>query len=297
MAAHQRPIDTLISDGKTGHGYGRLRHAPMLNLVHSGSNGISLDYPNYISNTQYLRRNLILRLVSSPRGFDLLDEPERWHEALKSLIETIPQSVTGFNNQLEVDVQGTTFGGAGEIQEAYSNVTRSRVEPVFNYVEKYGRPIATFFERWVTELGMDPNTKYPNVITREASRGRIIDLLPDFTSATILAFEADPTFTKIDKAWLVADFKPKGSLAPAEGVRDIHNAHEQVEFPINFTGVAQVGAGVDRFAQQVLDSMDLRGVNMMRRESFTNDISGTVRDLGYGIKEQLERAAREQVRM
>lgn len=296
MAAHQRPIDTLISDGKTGHGYGRNRHAPMLNLKYSGSNGLSPDYPDYISNAQYLRRNLIIRLVSSPRGFDFLDEPERWHEALKSLIETIPQSFTGFNSQIEVEVQQTTFGGAGEMQETYSNVKRARVEPVANYVDKYGRPISTFFERWVTELGMDPNTKYPNVITRESARGRIIDLLPDFTSATILAFEPDPTFTKIDKAWLVADFKPKGSLAPVEGVRDIHNAAEQLEFPIAFTGVAQVGAGVDAFAQAVLDSMDLRGVNPTRRQAFTTDISGTVKDLGYGIKEQLERAAREQVR-
>ena len=296
MATHQRPEDILISDGTTGRGYGKGRYAPAVNLKYGGNNGHMPDYPGYISNSPYVRRNMIVRLVSSPRGFDFLPDPERWHEALKALLELHPMSVTGFNNQLDIETRETAFGGAGEMQESYANVTRSRVQPVFNYVEKYGRPIATFFERWVTELIMDPNTKYPNVIARDGIRGKIIDLLPDFTSATIIAFEPDPTFTRIDKAWLVTDMKPKGSLSPAEGSRDIHTGGDLIEFPIEFTGVAQIGAGVDAFAQKILTSMNLTGANPLTREAFTTDIEGTVKDLDVGYAEQLAQVARQQVK-
>lgn len=297
MPAHRRYSDTLIVDDKSARGYGRGRKAPMIDLRHGGNNGHMPDYPGYISNSPYVRRNLIVRLIQAPRGFDFLPEPEKWYEALKALIELHPQSITGFNNQLSVEMRESTFGGAGEMQETVANVTRSRVQPVFNYVEKYGRPITTFFERWVTELLMDPNSKYPNVVTRVGARSQIIDLLPDFTSATILAFEPDPTFTKIDKSWLVADLKPKGDLAPAEGQRDIHTGGDTIEFPIEFTGIAQTGTGVDLFAQKILDSMLLTGANPLTREAFTTEIDGNIVDLMSGYKEQLDEAARTSVQV
>lgn len=297
MAAHRRYADTLIVDDKSARGYGRGRHAPMLDLKYGGNNGHMPDYPGYISNTPYVRRNLIVRLIQAPRGFDYLPEPEKWYEALKALIELHPLSVTGFNNQLNVEMRETPFGGAGEMQESISNVTRSRVMPVFNYVEKYGRPITAFFESWVTELMMDPNSKFPNVITRIEARNQVVDLLPDFIAATILAFEPDPTFTKIDKAWLVADLKPKNDLAPAEGQRDIHSGGDLIEFPIEMTGVAQTGAGVNMFAQKILESMTLTGANPLNREAFTTEIDGNIVDLQSGYKEQLDHAARTSVKV
>lgn len=287
MAAHRRYADTLLID----KAYATGRKVPMVDLKYGGNNGHMPDYPGYISNSPYVRRNLIIRLLAAPRGFLLLPEPEKWIETLKALIELHPQSVTGFNNQLSVEMKEAPFGGAGEMQETVSNVTRSRVQPVFNYVEKYGRPITTFYDRWVTELLMDPNSKYPNVCTRVGARDQIIDLLPDFTSATIIAFEPDPTFTKIDKAWIVTDLKPKGDLAPQEGVRDIHTGGELVEFPINFTGVAQTGPGVDLVAQKLLDQMTLTGANPMTRQAFTDSVDGNVIDVGVGYEEQLREAA------
>ncbi|BDH16617.1 MAG: hypothetical protein [Bacteriophage sp.] len=288
MTAFTRKSDTLISNTT---GYGRNRYTPMLDLKYGGMNGHMPDWPAYISNTPYVRRNLIIRVMATPRGFNLLPESEKWHEALKALLEVHPLNVTGFNNQLEVETRETPYGGAGEMQESVSNVTRSRVEPVFNFVEKYGRPISIFFERWVLELIMDPNTKFPNVVTRAAARSQVVDLLPDFTSATILAFEPDPTFTKIDKAWLVADLKPKGSLAPVEGQRDIHQGGDLVEFPINFTGIAQIGAGVDALAQAVLDTMTLTGANPLQQPAFTTALSGDVDELSDGYIEKLSEAA------
>lgn len=294
MVAHRRHADTLMDD----RGWGKGRSAPMIDPRYGGSNGHMPDYPAYISNSPYVSRNLIIRLLAAPLGFQYLPDPERWVATLKALIELHPQSVTGFNNQLTVEMKETTFGGAGEMQESVSNVTRSRVEPVFNYVEKYGRPITHFFDRWVTELLMDPNSKFPNVVTRNNNaRSEIIDLLPDFTSATIIAFEPDPTFTKIDKSWIVADLKPKGSLAPSEAKRDIHTGGDLVEFPISFTGVAQTGPAVDLVALKMLQSMTLTGANPMARNAFTDDFSGDVKGVGIGYEEQLRAAAKDSIQL
>lgn len=287
MAAYTRKPDTLMGQ----KAYGRGRNAPMIDLQQGGQGGHMPDWPTYISNTPYVRRNLIIRVLAGPRGFNYLPEPEKWFATLKAVLELHPESVEGFNAQLEIETRDVSFGGAGERQESVSNVTRARVEPVFNFVEKYGRPFATFFERWVTELLMDPNTKYPNVITRVNARNQNIDLLPDFTSATIIAFEPDPTFRKIDKAWLVADLKPKGSLVPVEGRRDIHNGGDIVEFGINMTGIAQIGAGVDMVAQALLDAMVATGANPLSQPAFTDAVDGNIADLPSGYKEKLDEAA------
>lgn len=287
MAAFSRKPDTIMGQ----KAYGRGRTAPMIDLQYGAQNGHMNDWPAYISNTPYVRRNLIICLMAGPRGFNHLPEPEKWFQTLKAVIELHPESVEGFNSQLEIETRDVSFGGAGERQESVINVTRQRVEPVFNYVEKYGRPFAAFFEGWTTELLMDPNTKYPNVITRITARNQIPDLLPDYTSATIIAFEPDPTFRKIDKAWLVADLKPKGSLVPVEGKRDIHNGGDIVEFSINMTGIAQIGVGVNMVAQAMLDALVVTGANPLSQPAFTDAVDGNIAGLASGYKEKLDEAA------
>lgn len=287
MAAFSRYPDTMIGN----KAYGRGRNAPMVDLAHGAQNGLLQDWPGYISNTPYVRRNLIIKVLAGPRGFNLLPEPKKWYQTLKAVLELHPETVEGFNSTLEIETRDVSFSGDGNRQESVSNVTRARVEPVFSYVEKYGRPFAHFFERWVTELIMDPVTKYPGVTNRASSRGQEIDLLPDFTSATIIAFEPDPAFRKVDKAWLVADLKPKGTLVPVEGKRDIHNGGDLVEFSINMTGVAQISYGVELVAQAILDTMNPVNANPMTQPAFTTAVDGNMAELKPGIVEQLNDAS------
>lgn len=289
--AFARPSNTLMEQ----KAFGRGRYAPMINPGTGGQGGHLPDWPAYLTNTPYVRRNMVIRVLAGPRGFNYLPEPERWFQTLKAVLEIHPESVEGFNAGLEVEVRDVSYGGAGERQEAIANVTRARVEPVFNYVEKYGRPFTTFFERWVTELLMDPNTKYPNIVTRVNAATANIDLLPDFTSATIIAFEPDPTFTKIDKAWIVADLKPKGTLVPVEGKRDIHNGGDLVEFSINMTGIAQIGAGVDIVAQSLLSEMISLTVNPLAMPALTEKPDGNIAGLSPGYKEKLEEASKQAI--
>lgn len=292
MAAHRRPADTILAQTA----YARGTSAPMLNLSRGGMNGPFADYPSYISNTPYRRTNMIIRVLAIPRGMLLLPEPEKWVEAIKALFEVHPLSVTGFNSALNVEVRGTPFGAAGEQQEVVTNVTRAQVRPVFNFVEKYGRPIAHITNRWVTELLMNPDSKYADIVTRAAARGQVSDLLPDYTSVTLLAFEPDPTFTKVDKAWIVADVKPKDDLSPEEGIRDIHNGAELVEWPLNTTGIAQTGPAIIAVAEKILGQMTMIGGSPLARQALTDTIDGNVLDVGRGYNEMLKEAAQSGIK-
>ena len=266
--------------------YAEGRYAPTIDLKHGASFGFEVDMPSYVSNTQYIRRNLIARLIEAPRGFQYLPNPSQWIAALKSLIELHPKTWEGFNAQLTVEHASTPFGGAGEEQESVSNVTRARPAPSAAYVEKYGRPIATFWDQYILELLGDPITKIPNVVTRANAQGAVADLLPDFVGFTVLFFEPDPTFTKIDKAWLITNMMPKAG-APVEGRRDLTAPGDQSEFNIEFTGISQVGFGVNQFAQTLLTAMNITGANPNLRPAFVGDIDPNVSAVTSGIGDQI----------
>jgi len=152
-----RLSDTILD----ARGYSMGRNAPMVSLSNGGQFGFQTDVPSFISNTAYVRRNLIAKLIEAPRGFEDLPEPNLWFAALKTLVEVEPRSIEGLQMGLSVDVAANAFGGAGEEQEDPTNVTRQRSNPSFTYLERYGRPINHFINQWITELIMDPISKYP----------------------------------------------------------------------------------------------------------------------------------------
>lgn len=252
--------------------YTRGRDAPMLNLSRGGQFGFQTDMPSYISNTAYVRRNLVAVVLEAPRGFQDMQEPALWYGALKTLIELEPKTIEGFNMGLTVETAAAPFGGAGENMEDPTNVTRAVSNPSFSYLERYGRPIQAFFYNWITELIMDPITKVPNVVTRGK---RPNDLLPDYYGMTVLFFEPDPTFTKVDKAWLCTNMYPK-SDGTVEGRRDLTAAGSTNEFSIEFTALTQVGFGVNKLAQRILGQFQINGNNPNQRPEFVTKVDSFV---------------------
>lgn len=283
-----RLTNTIV--GNKGYGIGK--NNPMINLDYGGQFGQQVEVAQYVSSAPYVRRNLIALVIEAPRGFDDLPDPEYWRSAFKNLIELHPKSIEGFNAQLTVESQETPFGGAGEMIQTPSKVTRARSVPSFSYVERYGRPISTFFDMWILELIMDPITNVPNVVTRTGAN--VADLLPDYIGGTILVFEPDPTYTKVDKAWLTTNFYPTAG-APVEGRRDMTAGGEQLEFSIEFAGLSTSTAGVVAFAQKLLDEMNLTGSNPNLRPAFVDAISPWVKDTGTGYASQIAEAARTAV--
>lgn len=292
-----RLINTVM-DPKAQTAYGRGRLPPVLTMAQQGQFGQQVEMAGYVSSTPYVRKNLIVKVLEVPRGFNDLDEPQDWIAAYKSLIETHAKRVEGFQAQLTVDVVSTPFGGAGEEIESPSDVKRQRSSPSFTWVDKYGRPIATFWDQYIMELIGDPISKTPNVMTRAQMRNvKLPDLLPDYIGGTIIVFEPDPTFTLVDKAWLVTNFWPK-SGAPVEGIRDLTSSGDMSEFSIEFANICQVGLGVNKLAQRLLNEMNLTGTNPNNRDAFIQAVdpllgNGIASAVGY--TEQMDRVARETV--
>lgn len=284
-------LETAIL-GNTG--YGQYAEAPMVNLVNGGQNGPMPDIGQYVSSSSYVRRNLIAILIEAPRGFQDLENPEAYVEALKALVELHPKSIEGLNATLTVEFQETPVGGAGEMQQDISNVTRARSNPTFVWTEKYGKPVSNLLRHWITGLIMDPATKYPTVVTRGIRQSNPADLLPDYTGMTVLFIEPDPTHTKVVEAWLCTNMMPNGS-GDITGRRDLTQGGETLDISIEFTALTQHGAGVVQFAQRQLDAMNLGGMNPNLQQAFVQQVSADVDRGRAGYVETLDTRAQTQV--
>lgn len=284
-----RMKDTLLGD----RAYGKNKQAPMVDLKYGGQHGHMVDMNTYVSNANYVKRPLVARLVEAPRGFSDLGDPQRYIDTLKSLIELHPQRIEGLSATLTVESTETPVGGAGEMQQDVTNVSRERSAPSFTWVEKYGKPINAFLTSWITNLIMDPETKYPAVVTNGTAQ--VTDLLPDYVGATIMFFEPDPTFTKVVEAWLCTNMKPTTS-GEVMGIRDLTAPGETSEYAVEFTALTQRGDGVTRFAQRMLDEMNLTGVNPNLQPAFVEDITADVKAGEQGYAEQVSEASRSAIR-
>lgn len=282
-----RLADTLL-DNKGFNQYGQ---APAVDIRKGGQMGHAPVFDSYVSNASYIRRNLIAILIEAPRGFQDLEDPEYWVATLKNLVELAPLTIEGLNQTLSVEHSENPFGGAGEMQQDITNVTRQRSTPSFTWNEKYGRSVANFLNGWTLNLIMDPETKYPRVVKLA---NRPVDLLPDYTGMTVLFIEPDPTHSKVVTSWLSTNMRPNGTVAEIQGRRELTAAGDKTDYTVEFTALTQVGEGVDLLAQEFLDRMTLTGANQNLRQAFITEIDADVEAAGAdgnGYSEQMEEIA------
>jgi len=276
-----RLADALLS----GQAYSSGQTSPMLNLQLGGQFGYSTNLTEWINNQSYVRRNLICMLVEAPSGFQLLNNSDYWVGTLRSLVELHAQTIDGLNQTLTVDFAQTPVGGAGEQHEDFIDVKREKSNVSFRWPEKYGMPIANFLSSWIRLLMMDPETKVAEIATLTGSAPT--DMLADRYSATMLFMEPDPTHTKVVKAWLITNMMPRSS-GQITGHRDLTQAMETVTHDVEFTGIAQVGAGVRAFAQTMLSGISLSAANPNQRPAFVQAVSADVLSTANSYKAGVE---------
>lgn len=283
--------DTILDNGRA---YSHGKQTPMVDLKNGAQFGYQTDFTQYVSNSAYVKRNLIALLVEAPRGFQDLDDPDRYVAALKALVELHPRTIDGLNSTLTVEFVENAVGGAGEVQQDVGNVTRARSEPAFTWTEKYGKPVSSFLKSWILNLIMDPISKVPGVVTRGTRKPT--DLLPDYNSMTVMFIEPDPTHTKVQQAWLCTNMKPNGA-GDETGRRDLTAGGESLDISVTFSALTQVGAGVDKFAQSLLDELTLTGSNPNLRPAFVDAIEADVKAGESGYVNQVNNAAKTAVRV
>ena len=223
--------------------------------------------------------------MEAPRFFQYLSNPDKWRDALRAMVELHPRTIEGLNSTLTVDVDSTPVGGAGEIQQEFTNVTRARSEPSFTWDEKYGRPFGTMLENWITQGMMDPATKVANIGTLAGQRPN--DMLPDQYAMTMLFIEPDPMHRHVLKAWLITNMFPQGT-GDITGRRDITSPLPLQQINVTFSALTQVGAGVNAVAQAVLDGINITNANPNLRAAFIQEIAPDVMATrnGYGVQTQ-----------
>ncbi len=281
--------------------YAQGRQNVMLDLRYGGQMGIAPQLNQIISNQPYISRPLIALLIEAPLGFNDLPNPAYWIESLRSLVELRALKITGLVSTMEVHVEETSpVGGAGEMHQDFTNVTRERSNPQFTWQEMYGLPVKSFLEGWVSNLMMDANSKIANVSTLLEVGSRPNAMLADYYAMTVAFIEPDPTHTKVVRSYLCTNMFPSGRLATSESQRDLTQAGQALQYDIAFTAITQVGLGVDYYCQQLLDNINILGANPMARKAFTQYdtnnggigegtlVEPRLQDVGFGYKEVTE---------
>lgn len=286
-----RYSDTMMPDRK-GFAVGATQR--MSNVGQGGVYGWSPNPNAWVSKTGYVRRNVTPIVLRGPSGFRFLNDPDYWYAGLRAVFETMPLSIDGLNSTLTVSASDTPYGGAGEMFQDPTNVTRDRTSPQFQIPDLYGAPVNALLEGWITQLIMDPETKTAMVNTL----GREIpaDMMADIYTMDMLFFEADPQQAQVIRAWIVYNMFPL-SGGEVIGKRDITAEMDQVRYNIPMAGFAQTGAGVKVFAQKVLESIRITGANPLHRKTYLEGIDADILKANTGWGNQIRDLANSQIQV
>ncbi len=264
---------------------GNTAQSQMLDLSQGGQMGWDVNLSQWVSNQAYIRRHLICILLEAPKFFQMMPNPNKWVQALKAMVELHATNVEGLSATLNVDTEMHPVGGANEMQEEITNVTRKRSEVSFTWNEKFGMPIMTFLYNWITYGLMDPNAKYPLASTLQQNMVPA-EMTADQYSMTCLFMEPDPTHRKVIKSWVTTNLFPKSS-GDIDGKRNLTEALEMVEVTVEFGGISLFTLGTNAFAQQILDNINqnLTNANPYLQPSWVSQISSDVASQADGYSE------------
>ena len=268
MARNEKTFIGNMAYGALGYG-----GAQALNLAEGGFFGWSPDLANTLSEQGYVRKPMEIVVLETPRFCNLMPNPDQWHASFRNLFERKAIRVEGYNAGLTVETDDHAAGGAGEMMQEPVNVTRARSEPSFSFIEVYGRSIQKLHDQWIRYAIMDPDAKYAMLTTLGSQAPS--DLLSDWYSASILAYEPDPIHRGVEKAWLTTNFFPL-SNGEVTGVRDLTTGSELSRLTIQYSGVSVVGNGINAFAQEIMNATNLDNADPYNKASFIKEIAPDV---------------------
>lgn len=283
-----RLADTMLGQ----KAYARSANQPMLDLNLGGQFGYAPNISQFYSNAAYVRKNLFPIVLEAPRFFQLMPDPQKWVQSLKVLIENRSITIEGLNSTLKPDFDDHQVGGAGEIQQEVVDMKRERSAPVHTFIEIYGRPITTFIQYWLQYGMMDPDTKFALVGTLSGQKPE--DMLPDWFTATILYIEPDPMFKKVVQSWVCTNMMPMEGVESI-GKKDPTSPSEILKISMPFTAITQSGAGVNAFAQKIMDGIQITNANPYERPAFIQNISSDLQAIKEGYSDSIRAVSQNAV--
>lgn len=257
-----------------------------LNLAYGGQWGYAPNYSQWLNNQAYVRPNARAVLLSAPKMFTRLPNAREWIRTLKALVEIHPKRITGFDFGLTVNVAKHDIGAGGQQQGEPVKTVRNESTPAMTFQSKVGRPEQRFIEAWIRMI-LDPDTTYSSSLYLPSSvtaNGSTIDtFFADQYAATILVFEPNQSFTRVEKAGIVHNFWPTTTgpiVMESNPVDDMQL--EELEIP--FEGFVEPCRGAEELAQGILNNINFVNANPCTRKASYPGIDSDVAaqtDIGY----------------
>lgn len=258
----------------------------MVDISKGGNFGFAPDAENWIGDTPYIRQNLIILLLDAPKFMSLMPNSKNWYAALKAFIETHPNTVTGFDAGLTVEVTESAADASGQVMQAYTKVNRARSNPSFSFEKDVANNgIQKMIQTWIQYGLQSPTSPIPLAIT-----------LPDFTaveaskrnwmanwySCSYIAIEPNATMTGVIRSYLVTNSFPMGD-GGITNQRDMVAGSTVPSFEIAMTAYTTSDEGIDRLAEKLLARISLTNANpnrVIRDLDYSADVA-SVNDVGY----------------
>lgn len=272
--------------------YGRGQAANTVDLAQAGTDQFAPNLANLAANTPYVRRNVVPFLIEAPRFFQYTSTPELYVRCLKAFIENHTRTIDGLNQQLTVDTAEAPVGGSGERIQTATNITRAVSNPTHGGWELQGRAISKFIKWWIQYGIGDENTKVPLIVADGNVQAEQYDAT--FYGATVLYVEPDPTFTDVVSAWLCTNMFP--TATPVwEGSKDASQLGQNLDINVEFTATSDVSVGTLMFARDILQSLNISGMNPNENPLWLEDIAADVKAADNGVEGQLQRGASDRI--
>ncbi len=276
---------------QNGDGVAMYATAPMVNAPLGGQNGVMPDISKYLMNSAYVKRQLIVRVITFPGWVDSMPNPDAYRRAIKSFWE-VQAKIEGLNKALTAEFVEQDLGSTGKKQYDVSRVVEAQSDITTSLVDKYGQPFKELFTLWLRFGMMDPESGVPLISVIDND---VTDLLPDKYCCTVMFFEPDPLLKSVQNAWLITNMAPRGN-GPDEGRRDLTASGDVSELSFGWTSLQQTGYGVKKFAQKLLDELNREGLNPITREPFVDEVDADVTATKVGYFDQAEIIAGQQMK-
>lgn len=257
---------SMVLDGIIGKDKVYAGHSPAINLINGGQSGVFNQigilgtdgklYDGWVSNSAYVKRNVIPIMLRAPLFFTLMPDADKWTATLKALMENRALAITGLTSGLTVETSEHAIGGDGNMQEEVTNVTRARSNPNYTWQEMAGKAICKFFDKYIRYGMMDPDTKkvLDSMYITDINSQMAGMYTPDWYSFSMLFIEPDITQKIVNDAWMCVNMFPK-SNGDRTGGRDLRQAGEIPEVSIDFAAITLNNEAVLLFADKVLASL------------------------------------------
>lgn len=261
--------------------------AAAADLSIAGNFGGITNHANFLAQTPYVKEHARIFIITYPRGFDDLDDPDKYKAILKELIETRPLRVEGIKMGNDLTMSETPYGADGQKIQMPTNSTYENPEPTFTLPAVYGDAVVKFYTFIREYLMIHPVTKKPAIL---ADGGGEFDGQPDYWSFSFIAVEPAPNGRDVVNAIICYNCAAMGLLEKEIKFDPTNEKEANPEVTISFSAIGETGQGVIDLAVELLAEQEFGGLNPSRNKT-VHERSADVDSTDAGVKKVLDEAA------